>query len=719
VEEQALARRGGLGRGLEALIPTETAEQSRKRLLRIIDADGDLVGDDPGLDPELYQQMYRGMVLARALDRRMLALQRQGRLGTYAMLEGQEAVQIGSALALKPDDFVFPSYREHAVQVTRGLPIEVLLAYWKGLPNVGWDLEKYRTGIVAVPIATQLPHAVGYSYVTKLRGEDTVTAVYFGDGATSEADFHAGMNFAGVWKTPTVFICSNNLYAISVPYEKQTASETIAQKAAAYGFDGFRVDGMDPIAMYLATRIAVRRARKGQGPTLIEAMTYRYGPHATADDPTRYRSGEEEQKWKNRDPIERLRRFLENQGEWNEGVGEKVSQETADLVDAAITAIESEPVPGRDDAIRHGFHRIPGHVVDQLHSMQMAHGEAPTSFGEEEIWSIGRDEPATGPTESWTMADAINAALDQAMDRDPDVIVLGEDVGISGGVFRITDGLQARYGEGRVIDTPLNESGIVGTAIGMALAGARPVAEIQFEGFVYPAFDQIVSHLGRFRYRTRGNSHVPVVVRFPSGAGIAAHEHHCDSPEAYFVHAPGLVVICPSTPTDAKGLLAAAIESDDPVIFLEPKVLYRSGREDVPVEHFTLPIGRARVRRAGTDLTLVTYGGMVPVALEAASRVDASVEVIDLRTLFPWDRETVLESVARTGRLLLVQEPQGSAGVAAEVAAVVAEKALYTLQGPIVRVTGFDVPWPQFAIEKHALIDAERVIAGIEEALHN
>ncbi|MEX0698850.1 MAG: pyruvate dehydrogenase (acetyl-transferring) E1 component subunit alpha [Acidimicrobiia bacterium] len=688
-------------------------------MLRIIDAHGHLVGEDPGLDPELYQQMYQKMVLARALDRRMLALQRQGRLGTYAMLEGQEAVQIGSALALKPDDFVFPSYREHAVQVTRGLPIEVLLAYWKGLPNAGWDLDKYRTGMVTVPIATQLPHAVGYSYVTKLRGEDTVTAVYFGDGATSEADFHAGMNFAGVWKTPTVFICANNLYAISVPYEKQTASETIAQKAAAYGFDGFRVDGMDPIAMYLATRIAVRRARKGQGPTLIEAMTYRYGPHATADDPTRYRSREEEHKWKQRDPIERLRRFLEGRGEWDERVGEKVSRETADQVEAAITAIEAEPLPGRDDAIRHGFHRIPGHVVDQLHTMQRAHGEEPTSFGAEEIWSIGHDEPLTGPTESWTMADAINAALDQAMERDPNVIVLGEDVGISGGVFRITEGLQARYGEGRVIDTPLNESGIVGTAVGMALAGARPVAEIQFEGFVYPAFDQIVSHLGRFRYRTRGNSSVPVVVRFPSGAGIGAHEHHCDSPEAYFVHAPGLVVVCPSTPTDAKGLLAAALEGDDPVIFLEPKVLYRAGREDVPAEHFTIPIGRARVRRAGTDLTLVTYGGMVPVALEAAARVAASVEVIDLRTLFPWDRQTVLESVAKTGRLLLVQEPQGSAGVAAEVAAVVAEKALYDLQGPIVRVTGFDVPWPQFAIEKHALIDADRVVAGIQEAVHS
>ena len=349
--------------------------------------------------------------------------------------------------------------------------------------------------------------------------------------------------------------------------------------------------------------------------------------------------------------------------------------------------------------------------------MQRAHGEAPTAFGADEIWEIGEDDLPGGPTESWTMADAINAALGQAMERNPDVIVLGEDVGLSGGVFRITEGLQEAYGEERVIDTPLNESGIVGAAVGMALAGGRPVAEIQFEGFVYPAFDQIVSHLGRFRFRTRGNSSVPVVVRFPNGAGIGAHEHHCDSPEAYFVHAPGLVVVCPSTATDAKGLLAAALEGEDPVIFLEPKVLYRAGREDVPTEHYTLPIGRARVRREGTDLTLVTYGGMVPVALEAAERSAASVEVIDLRTLFPWDRETVLDSVARTGRLLLVQEPQGSAGVAAEVAAVVAEKALYDLQAPIVRVTGFDVPWPQFAIEKHALIDVDRVIAGIEEAL--
>ncbi len=685
--------------------------------LSIIDPDGELLVDDPGLAPELYQTMYRNMVLSRALDRRMLALQRQGRLGTYAMLEGQEAVQIGSALAIEPDDFIFPSYREHGVQVTRGLPMEVLLAYWKGLPNSAWDISKYRMGIVTVPIASQLPHAVGYSYATKLRGEDTVTVTYFGDGATSEVDFHSGMNFAGVWKTPTVFICANNGYAISVPYEKQTASETIAQKATAYGFDGLRVDGMDPIAVYLATKMAVRRARDGLGPTLIEAITYRYGPHATADDPTLYRSDHEVEEWKAKDPIERLRRFLENRGEWDQTVGEKVAMETTEAVDSAVASLEAQPMPGRDDAIRNAFSRIPAYVVDQLHEMQAAHGEEPTVFDDSEIWKAGSDPTPVGPTRSLNMAEAINATLTEAMAEDDRVVVLGEDVGLSGGVFRVTEGLQERFGDGRVIDTPLNESGIVGTAIGMALAGVRPVAEIQFDGFVYPAFDQIVSHLGRFRFRTRGLAPVPVVVRFPNGAGIGAHEHHCDSPEAYFVHAPGLVVVCPSTPWDAKGLLASALQGEDPVIFLEPKVLYRAGREDVPVDPYTIPIGRARVRREGRDLTLVTYGGMVPVALEAAERSEHSVEVIDLRTLFPWDRETVLGSIAKTGRLLLVQEPQTSAGVAAEVAAVVAEEAMYDLAAPIVRVTGFDMPWPQFAIERHALIDTPRVLRGIDEVM--
>ena len=688
-------------------------------MLQILDPDGRLAGDDSGIDRRLLHDMYRSMVLAREFDHRMLALQRQGRLGTYAMLEGQEAAQIGSAYALAPHDFVMPSYREHGVQLARGMPAEVVMAYWRGLPNTDWDVHRYRMGINTVPIATQLPHAVGLSYIDKIRQTDTVTIVYFGEGATSEGDFHSGMNFAGVWQTPTVFFCSNNLYAISVPVSKQTAAPTIAAKAAGYGFEGVRVDGMDVLAVYQATRTAVEKARRGEGPTLIEALTYRYGPHATADDARLYRSAAEEAEWRSKDPIDRLRKHLQLIDEWDEAVGEKVAAEVANLVEAAITAIESRPKPPRDDAVRHAFSRIPPLVVDQLHDMQRAAGEVETRFRPEEIWTTRPDQLPAGPRSNQTMAEAINAALDQAMDRDPDVIVLGEDVATAGGVFRITEGLLGRYGPDRVIDTPLDEGGIVGVAIGMAMAGARPVAEIQFDGFVYPAFDQIVSHMGRVRYRTRGHLRLPMVVRFPSGAGIGAHEHHCDSPEAYFAHAPGLVVVCPSTPSDAKGLLAAAIEGDDPVIFLEPKVLYRAGREEVPAEHYTLPIGRARIRRAGQDVTVVTYGGMVPVSLQAAEAVGAEgidVEVIDLRTLFPWDREQVLESVAKTGRLVVVQEPQGTCGIAAEVAATVAEKAAYSLTSPVLRVTGFDTPWPQFNIEKHALVTPERVALALRQA---
>ena len=278
---------------------------------------------------------------------------------------------------------------------------------------------------------------------------------------------------------------------------------------------------------------------------------------------------------------------------------------------------------------------------------------------------------------------------------------------MAGGVFRVSEGLLGAFGAERVIDTPINESGIVGTAIGMAIAGARPIAEIQFEGFSYPAFDQIASHLGRIRFRSRGHVELPVVVRMPNGAGIGAHEHHCDSPEAYFAHVPGVVVVVPSSPVDAKGLLAAAIRSNDPVIFLEPKVLYRSGREEVPDAPYTLPIGRARIRRHGSDVTLATYGGMVPVSLRASGMVAGEgidVEVIDLRTIYPWDVATVIESVRRTGRFLFVQEPQRTGGVGAEVVAEVAERCGYDLIAPPRRFTATDAPWPQFAVERNALL---------------
>ena len=687
---------------------------------RIIEADGSVIGDLPQLENKDYVEMYRLMAASRDYDRRALAAQRLGRIGTFAMMEGHEAAQIGAAYAFGPDDFVYPAYREHGVQITRGMPLDVMLSYYRGIPTTDWDISAYRMANNTIPIASHLPHSVGHAYAARQRGEDVVTINFFGDGATSETDFHSGLNFAAVWKTPTVFVCENNGYAISVPYTKQTAAETIAQKATAYGAAGVRVDGMDVLAVYQATREAIERARRGDGPTLVEALCYRYGGHATADDARLYRPESEETEWRTRDPLVRFRAFLEERELWDQTAEDNLLAEAGDAFDMAMAKLEALPTPPRESIVRHVYDRIPRQMVRQLNTLQRGAGEPETTFAAEEVWDHRPDPAPTGPTASWNMAEAINATLAAAMEADDTTIILGEDVGLAGGVFRITEGLQDRFGEERVLDTPLNESGIIGAAIGMGVSGSRAIAEIQFDGFVYPAFDQLISHLGRLRFRSRSHATAPIVVRWPNGAGIGAHEMHCDSPEAYFAHAPGHIVVIPSTPWDAKGLLAAAIESPDPVIFLEPKILYRAFREDVPVEHYEIPLGTARVRTEGSDITIVTYGGMVQHALEATAQAageDISAEVIDLRTIYPWDEETVVRSVEKTGRFLMVQEPQRTGGIGAEIAAQVGERCGYSLLSPVRRLGATDAPWPQFSLEHHALLTPAHILSAIRETV--
>ena len=318
-----------------------------------------------------------------------------------------------------------------------------------------------------------------------------------------------------------------------------------------------------------------------------------------------------------------------------------------------------------------------------------------------------------------TMVQAIQDALRLALREDPRVMILGEDVGKNGGVFRVTEGLQAEFGEARVADTPLAENGIVGAAIGMAIYGMRPIAEIQFVDFVYPAFDQIVSELAKLRWRSAGQYACPVIVRAPYGGGIRGGLYHSQSPEAYFCHTAGLTVVIPSTPADAKGLLLAALEGEDPVIFLEPKRLYRSVREEVPEGRSAVPLGRARVARAGEQVTVLAYGAMVPVSIEAAELAAArgwSVEVLDLRTLLPYDAEAVLESARRTGRVVIVHEAPRTCGYGAELAALIAERALTSLQAPVLRVTGYDTPFP-YTLEHSYLPDAPRVMRAIEHVM--
>jgi pyruvate/2-oxoglutarate/acetoin dehydrogenase E1 component len=316
-----------------------------------------------------------------------------------------------------------------------------------------------------------------------------------------------------------------------------------------------------------------------------------------------------------------------------------------------------------------------------------------------------------------TLVEAVNDALHAEMERDPDVLVMGEDVSRLGGVFRATAGLRERFGPQRCVDTPLAEAGILGTAVGLAMAGWRPVCEMQYDAFSYPCLDQLICHVGRYRWRTRGAMEFPITVRMPYGGRVRAPELHDDSPEAYYAHTPGVKVAIPSTPADARGLLAAAIRDPDPVVVLEPKLIYRTARGEVPEGDHVVPLGSARVARPGDEVTVVAYGAMVAVAEEAAERVDASVEVLDLRSLKPLDEPGLLASVARTGRAVIVAEAPRTAGFAAEIAALLAEKAILDLRGPVVRVTGYDVPYPYWTIEDHYLPSAARVAAAIERVM--
>jgi pyruvate dehydrogenase E1 component beta subunit len=319
-----------------------------------------------------------------------------------------------------------------------------------------------------------------------------------------------------------------------------------------------------------------------------------------------------------------------------------------------------------------------------------------------------------------TLVEAINEALHQEMERDESVLVMGEDVGRAGGVFRVTAGLQERFGADRCVDTPLAEAGILGTALGLCMVGWRPVVEMQYDAFSYPALDQLITHVGRYRWRSGGKMNVPVTVRMPYGGGVRAPELHEESPEAYYVHTPGIKVAIPATPADAKGLLTAAIRDPDPVVFLEPKVLYRTGREDVPQGEHHIPLGQARVVREGSDATVIAYGAMVRVAEQAAEALageDVSVTVLDLRTLRPLDEDALLEAARRTGRVVIVQEAPRTAGFGAELAAIVAERALLDLHAPIERVTGYDVPFPHWRLEDVYLPSAERVASAVRRTL--
>ncbi len=691
-------------------------------VLRFLDGDGNLLDKNHKIDDDRLVELYRQMLRTRAFDEAAMRLQRIGRIPAYYPCAGQET-HVAVASALEDRDWVFSQYREQGVRLARGVPVINELGLWRGMPHAFWDPTEHRITPMNVTIGTHLPQATGYGYGARLLGKDEISLALFGDGATSEVDFHAALNFAGVWKTPTVFFCQNNRYAQSTPIEQQTASETLAQKANAYGIEGVRVDGMDIIAVHTALDAAVAKARAGGGPTMIESLCYRYTPHSTYDGTPVYRTREEEAEWKEKDPLVRTRAYLLGRGLIDEEFEEKIRSEMRANVDAAIDELEAMPLPPRDTSFRSVCHKMPSRLVEQLHEEQAAAGEELSIVSDDERYSPGDEIEPQGERKALTLVESLNLALDHAMSERDQTVIMGEDVGREGGVFRVTADMYEKYGADRMLDTPLCELGIIGTAIGMSMAGVRPVCEMEFAGFAFTAFDQMISHVARYPWRTVGKVRLPMVIRMPGGGGHEGYEGHSDSTEALFAHPPGcLQVVYPSNAIDAKGLLATALESEDPVIFFEPIVKYFTRYDDVPVDHYTIPIGKARIARAGTDATIVTYGNTVSISEQAAAQLQdqgISVEVIDLRSIKPWDEQCVLDSIEKTGRLVVVHEAAKSGGFGAEIIATVMEKGGFLLETPPVRVAHADMPWAVAKLEPYSMIQPERIAHAVRTVMED
>jgi 2-oxoisovalerate dehydrogenase E1 component len=663
-------------------------------------------GTADALTADDARALYEALVLPRAIEEKMLNLLRRGQLSKWFSGIGQEAVSVGLVAALRPDDWILPVHRNLGVFTGRGLALAVLFRQLLGRAGgyTGGRDRTFHFGVLDHHVVGMISHlgamapvADGLALAARLRGEDRVAAVLVGDGATSEGDVHEAMNLAAVWRLGVVFVVENNHWGLSTPVTEQYACTDLADRAAGYGMPGTIVDGNDVLAVRAAVSTAVERARAGRGPSLLECKTFRMRGHEEASS-TDYVPAEQLAAWVARDPIARFEARC----------------------DAAEVLPHDERAAVRDE-VRAEVDRL---VADALAD------EVPATTPEGELARVyapaaplhrpvGAPAGVPGHEPELRYLDAVRDGLRTALAADDRVVLLGQDIAAYGGVFKATEGLGAEFGTDRVRNTPIIESGAIGAALGLALDGFRPVVEMQFGDFVSCGFNQLVNNVATTHYRWGGP--VPLVVRLPIGGGLGAGPFHSQNVEAWFCHVPGLKVVAPSTPADAKGLLLAALDDGNPVLVLEHKKLYRSARGPVPPGHHVEPIGRARIVRPGSDATVVTYGAGVTWAVDGADALAAEgageIEVVDLRSLQPWDRATVIDSVKRTSRALVVHEAAITGGFGAEVAATIGTEAFAWLDAPVARLGGLDTPIP-FAPTLEGVWSAEsRVLPALRDLL--
>jgi len=654
-----------------------------------------------GLDTDRMRRLYRALLLPRLIEEKALLLLRQGRLSKWFSGMGQEAIAVGVTFALEADDWILPMHRNLGVFTTRSLDLGRLFRQLFGKDGgftKGRDrtfhfglLEKRIVGMISHLGAT-VPVADGLALAAQLRGERRVAATFSGDGGTSEGDFHEAVNLAAVWKLPVLFVIENNQYGLSTPVSEQYACADLADRGIGYGIPGVVVDGNDVLAVVEAVGRAAVRARNGDGPTLLEFKTFRMRGHEEASG-TDYVPQHLFEEWGRKDPLARFEQWLLTRGLLDEATRDKLRADLKPVIDTLVDEALAAPDP-----------------VSSA-ERELADVYAPSAL------VVSEPEPSAGAAER-RYVDAIQDGLREVMRRRRETILMGQDIAEYGGVFKVTEGFVEEFGKARVRNTPIIESGAVGAALGLALDGFRPMIEMQFGDFITCGFNQIVNNLAKTHYRW--GAAVPVVVRVPVGGGTGAGPFHSQNVEAWFTHVAGLKVVAPATPSDAKGLLTAAFEDGNPVLYLEHKLLYRSARERVPSGWYTLPLGQARVAREGTDATIVTYSVGVTWAIEAAERMAAEgreVEVIDLRTLLPWDRETVLQSVRKTGRALVLHEAPMTGGFGGELAAVIGAEAFNALDAPVSRVGALDTPVPFSKALEEVFSARARVLPALRELL--
>jgi 2-oxoisovalerate dehydrogenase E1 component len=651
------------------------------------------------MEAKHLEAVYRTMLRIRRFDEGVMDLFKEGLVkGTAHSYVGQEAVAAGACAALTKADFVVSHHRGHGHCIAKGASLDRMMAelmgrvtgYCKGLGGSMHiaDLDHNILGANGI-VGAGIGIGTGAALTNKLRGNDAVGVVFFGDGAANEGIFHEGLNLGSLWKLPVVYLCENNQYGLSTSMKDSTAVDRISKRASAYSMPGVTVDGNDVLAVHAAVQEAVARARKGDGPTLIEALTYRWGDHSMRANLPRYRTEAEEVEWRKLDAVARFEQKLETTYGFKRAALDAIRAEVEAELGAAKAFAIASPEPTLDD--------LEGAVYAPHYRPQ---------------------EPRLAATRELSFAEAINEALAQEMERDPRVFVLGEDVGKIGGIFAATRGLIEKFGPERVRDTPISEAAIAACAVGAAITGMRPVAEVQIFDFITHMMDMIVNQAAKFRFMLGGKPTVPLVIRGPQGGGIRLAAQHSQSLEAWFTHVPGLVVLGPSSPYEAKGLLISAMREDNPVIFLEHKMLYVGKKAPVPEEAYAIPIGKAVIKRHGSDVTLVATMAMVESALQAATRLEAEgidVEVIDPRTLRPLDEDTIIQSVKKTSRLVIAHEGWKRWGFGAEVAAMVAEKAIDWLDAPILRVGARDSPMPyNDKLERLVIPQVEDIVDAIK-----